>query len=202
MINQYLLSVAERLRICTVAGVALSASAAQAYCDTMLIDDFSGATLTSPLGTQWRGVSDQVMGGISKASISLDTINGLRCIRLQGEVRLENNGGFVQASLDLAPEGAVLDASEYTGVRLVVRGNGEDYSVHLRTPDSVRPWQSYRAHFKTTSDWKTIELPFKSFAPYRLEVPLNIKRLRRLGLVAIGRAFTADLAVAEVSLYR
>ncbi len=115
---------------------------------------------------------------------------------------MDNNGGFVQAALDLTPGSAALDASGYTGIRLVVRGNGEDYSVHLRTPDNVRPWMSYRAHFKTTPDWKTVELPFKDFAPHRIGVPLNIKRLRRLGLVAIGRAFSADLAVAEVSLYR
>jgi hypothetical protein len=35
-----------------------------------------------------------------------------------------------------------------------------------------------------------------------LTAPLDISRLRRLGLVAIGRAFAADLAVARLSLYR
>lgn len=138
-IHQFRLLVAGRLWFCAVAGIVLLASAAQAHSDAMLIDGFSGATLSSPLGTRWRVVSDQVMGGVSTATISLDTIDGRRCVRLRGDVRLDNNGGFVQASLDLAPESAALDASEYTGIRLVVRGNGEDYSVHLRTPDNVRP---------------------------------------------------------------
>jgi hypothetical protein len=84
----------------------------------------------------------------------------------------------------------------------VVRGNDELYSIHLRTPDNVRPWQSYRAHFTAGSDWETIDLPFETFVPHRLELPLDKTRLRRIGLVAIGRAFCADLAVSELAFYR
>ena len=86
-------------------------------------------------------------------------------------------------------------------MRLLVRGNGEQYSVHLRTPDNLRPWQSYRAHFVAGPEWQTVDLPFAAFAPYRLEAPLDVTRLRRIGLVAIGRAFFADLAVAELGFY-
>ena len=73
--------------------------------------------------------------------------------------------------------------------------------MHLRTQDNVRPWQSYRASFTTTSGWKTIELPFVTFLPYRVNAPLDTTKLRRIGLVAIGRAFRADLALSEVSFY-
>jgi hypothetical protein len=115
----------------------------------MLIDDFTDDGLVSKLGTRWRGVSDQVMGGISEATVSHGVIDGRPSLRMTGDVRLENDGGFIQAALDLAPSGDTLDASDFSGVRIVVRGNGEKYSVHLRTPDNVRPWQSYRAHFTT-----------------------------------------------------
>ena len=169
---------------------------------TMLIDDFTNDGLVSRLGTRWRGVSDQVMGGISRASISHGVIDGRPSLRMTGDVRLENDGGFIQAALDLAPSGDTIDASGFSGVRIVVRGNGEKYSVHLRTPDNVRPWQSYRAHFTAGSDWASIDLPFETFVPYRLEAPLDKTRLRRIGLVAIGRAFYADLAVSELALYR
>ncbi len=168
----------------------------------MLIDDFSAPGRTSRLGTRWRGVSDRVMGGISEATVALDRIDGRACLRLTGEVRLENDGGFIQASLDLAPEGGSVDASAFAGLRLLVRGNGEGYALHLRTPDNRRPWQSYRAQFTAGPAWETVELPFASFRPHRLEAPLDVTRLRRLGLVAIGRAFQADLAVAELGFYR
>jgi hypothetical protein len=168
----------------------------------MLIDDFTDDRLVSKLGTRWRGVSDQVMGGVSKANVSHGVIDGRPSLCMTGDVRLENDGGFIQAALDLAPSGDTLDASGFSGVRIVVRGNGEKYSVHLRTPDNVRPWQSYRAHFTAGSDWKTIDLPFEAFVPYRLEAPLDKTRLRRIGLVAIGRAFYADLAVSKLGFYR
>jgi hypothetical protein len=148
----------------------------------MVIDDFTDDGLVSELGTRWRGVNDQVMGGISKAKVSHSVIDGRPSLCMTGDVRLENDGGFIQAALDLAPAG--------------------DTSVHLRTPDNVRPWQSYRAHFTAGSDWETMDLPFETFVPYRLEAPLDTTRLRRIGLVAIGRAFYADLAVSELAFYR
>jgi hypothetical protein len=40
------------------------------------------------------------------------------------------------------------------------------------------------------------------FAPHRIDLPLNVRRLRRVGIVAIGRAFAADVAVARLAFYR
>lgn len=168
--------------------------------EVLVIDDFARDDLVSALGTPWHGFSDQVMGGISQETIALTEISGRRCIRLTGDVRLENNGGFIQMALDLAPEGRTLDASAYDGVLLVARGNGESYGVHLRTPDCVRPWQSYRASFVAGPEWQEIRLPFDRFEPHRLTAPLDVRHLRRFGLVAIGRAFAADLAVSALAL--
>ncbi len=151
--------------------------------------------------TRWQSFSDQVMGGISEASMALTEIDGRRCLRLSGDVRLENQGGFIQMALDLAPGGGTVNAAAQSGVVLVTRGNGETYGVHLRTPDCVRPWQSYRADFIAGPAWTEVQLAFDAFTPHRLTAPLDCCRLRRIGLVAIGRAFRADLAVAMVGLY-
>ena len=169
--------------------------------DTFLIDDFSIEGLTSTVETNWRGVSDSVMGGVSDISVERENAEGKNFIRLRGNVRLENKGGFIQAALDLDESGGVLDASAYRGFRITTRGNGEQYSLHLRTPDTSLPWQSYRAHFTAGERWQTIDLPFHSFEPYRLKQPLDAKRLKRIGLVAIGRAFSADLMVSSIQLY-
>ncbi len=167
----------------------------------MLIDDFSNENLVSKLGTRWRSVSDKVMGGVSRASISQITFDECDCLLLSGDVSLENNGGFIQASLDLGKSGETIDASSFIGIRLVARGNGEQYSVHLRTPDNIRPWQSYRSHFISTEDWQTIDLPFEAFSPHRLNAHLDIRYLRRIGLAAIGRAFSANLIVSEIGFF-
>ena len=121
---------------------------------------------------------------------------------MTGDVRLENDGGFIQAALDLDPSGETIYASGFTGARITVRGEDEKYSVRLRTPDNNQPWQSYRAIFTAGPDWKTVDLTFETFVPYRLEAALDTTRLRRIGLVANGRAFYADLAVSDLAFYQ
>jgi hypothetical protein len=122
-------------------------------------------------------------------------------IRMQGSVSLENNGGFIQLALDLAQDGGTFDAAGFLGVAIDVLGNGETYGLHLRTSELTRPWQSYRASFRAESEWQEIKLPFSSFVPHRTEIPLNIHLLRRIGIVAIGRAFSADVAIGGVKFY-
>jgi len=151
--------------------------------------------------TDWRLITDTVMGGISDGALRQERIDGRDCLRLTGQVRLENNGGFVQMATDLGPSGR-LDASAFRGLVLDVYGNAEEYKVHLRTNATVLPWQSYRADFAAKREWQRIEIPFSAFRPYRLVAALDLSRLRRLGLVAIGRRFEADLCLARLGLYQ
>jgi len=168
--------------------------------DSLTIDDRATGDARSALGTVWRGVTDTVMGGVSSARLVPDAAAGQACLRLTGRVSLENNGGFVQASLDLASDG-YLDASAWAGVEITVYGNGETYNVHLRTADTRLVWQSYRASFQAPAHWQTLHLPFSVFQPHRLDAPLDTRRLKRIGLVGIGREFDVDLCVAGVRLY-
>lgn len=163
-----------------------------------IIDDFTQPHPRAATGTDWEFLSDRVMGGVSGGGLSRETVAGRPALRLTGDVRLDNNGGFVQAALDLAPGGAAIDARSHGGIALEVLGQNETYNLHLRTADVTRPWQSYRAAFTAPSRWTRIELAFEDFAAHRLDAPLDLSGLRRIGLVAIGRAFRADLAVAWI----
>lgn len=166
----------------------------------LIIDAFANGDGLSAVGSRWRLVSDQVMGGVSDGRMTYERIEGRRALCMRGRIRLENNGGFLQLALDLSLSGS-LDANPYEGVGLIVRGNGERYNFHLKTEDTRLPWQSYRQSFETGSTWREVRLPFNGFEPYRVDVPLDPRRLLRLGIVAIGRAFTADICVAEVRIY-
>lgn len=150
---------------------------------------------------QWRLVTDAVMGGVSRGTIGKETVDGREAIRMRGDVRTENNGGFVQIALDLAPESGRFDAHGFTGLEIDVLGNQESYGAHLRTTDIARPQQSFRQSFVATPAWQTLQLPFVQFIPHRTDIPLNATRLRRIGLVAIGREFAASLAIARLSFY-
>lgn len=162
---------------------------------------YSATETTDRAPRIWRLITDGVMGGVSRGQLLDAERDGQPCQCMQGEVSTANNGGFVQMALDLT-DGEVLDASAFAGLELEVFGNGERYNAHLRTTDTRLPWQAYRASFLAEPRWQCLRLPFASFAPHRIEQPLRIDRLRRLGLVAIGRPFTAELCVARVALYR
>lgn len=153
------------------------------------------------LSPDWEYVADTVMGGVSEGAVSQGRIGDRDATRLTGRVSLDNNGGFIQMAADLG--GAdVLDASDWTGVELDVCGNDEVYEVRLRTDQLSRPWQSYRAEFTAGPDWHSLRLPFAAFEQNKTDVPFDPARLRRIGIVAYGRAFDADVAVSGLRLYR
>lgn len=150
---------------------------------------------------RWRMVTDGVMGGRSSGKLEFEHLDGRDCLRLRGQVSLENNGGFVQMALDWSAE-EIDDVGAYMGLALMVYGNGEDYNIHLRTQGLWLPWQAYRATFETQARWTTVELPFAGFTPYKTGKPLAVDKIKRIGIVAIGREFTADVCVARLALYR
>lgn len=150
---------------------------------------------------KWRLVTDGVMGGLSEGTLTRETICNRLALRMRGRVSLENNGGFLQMALDLSGDQSAVDAGAWQGIELDVCGPAEEYAVHLRTTELSRPWQSYRQPFRVKPEWQTVQLPFAEFVAHRTETPLNLGKLKRIGLVAIGRAFEADLAVSGIRFY-
>lgn len=167
-----------------------------------VIDDFTLSAPNAKNGASWQFVSDGVMGGVSRGTMARETIGGRNALRMRGTVSLEKNGGFIQVALDLSPDGAPIDASSFAGIEIDVLGNGEMYNLHLRTADLIRPWQSYRHSFAAGEEWKTHRLPFASFDAHRISVALDPAKLRRMGIVAIGRAFEADIAIRGIRFYK
>ena len=97
-----------------------------------VIDDLSRNFPVASIGTSWRLFTDRVMGGVSQGTLVRDTVAGRPAIRMRGEVSLENNGSFVQMSLDLTKDLGVGDASAWRGVELDVIGDDQAYNVQLR----------------------------------------------------------------------
>ena len=148
----------------------------------------------------WRLFTDDVMGGVSKGQLSRVSIGDQQCLKMTGDISLENNGGFIQAAIEV-PDKIRSRINEYEGITLQVTGNNQQYNIHLRTSELRLPWQSYRYTFVAKSEWQTLNIPFEQFAPYRTEVNLDITRLNRIGVVAIGREVSADLCFTKLGLY-
>ena len=166
----------------------------------LMLDDCSSGTLIATNGSSWRAITDTVMSGVSSGELVPAMMEGRSCLHLTGQVRLENNGGFVQASLDLSESG-LLDASDYAGLEIEVFGNSELYNLHLRTDDTRIVRQSYRNSFRAWPTWQTLRVPFEHLLPHLIDKPLDKSKLRRLGVVAIGREMQVDVYFARLSLY-
>lgn len=149
------------------------------------------------LSPRWEYVADDVMGGVSAGQAVRAVIAGRDAMRVTGEVSTQNNGGFIQIASDMR-----MDASGWTGLEIDVIGNGETYDLRLRTDQMTRPWQSFRTSFVASESWRSIKLPFAAFEAHRIDVAFDPAQLRRVGVLAIGREFSADVAIAGLRLYR
>lgn len=175
-----------------------SASAVMAESAALLIDDFKRDDAS--LAGEWRAFTDRVMGGISDMDAGLvDTDRG-PALRIAGSVRLENNGGFIQARRSLAADGGTLDAAGYDAIRVLVRGRPGAYYLHLRTPQTRRPWQYFRAELPVDEEWRERTIPFEAFTGKSIGASPDFSRLRSLAVVAYGEAFDAELEVARLEL--
>jgi hypothetical protein len=149
--------------------------------------------------SRWRFFTDGVMGGVSTGQVSFVTEADQVHAHMTGQVSTRNNGGFIQIRMDLSS----LPAKDSTGVRLVVRGNGQKYFVHLRTSGTVLPWQYYQSGFDVTRDWTEVLLPFSEFEPSGrlLRATPRPGSLKSIGIVAYGRDHDAEIDVREVGFY-
>ena len=157
--------------------------------------------MTQAIDPEWEFVTDGVMGGESQGQMTKEQVRGHAATRLTGRVSLENNGGFLQMAFDFNAGGGPVDASAWSGIELILCGNGETYDLRLRTTDLDRPWQSFRSDFTAPAQWTTLRLPFAALTAHRTDAQFDACALRRLGLVAVGRAFAVDLAVREVAFF-
>lgn len=151
---------------------------------------------------EWECVTDTVMGGVSTASLRRETYAGRAAWVLRGDVSLANNGGFVQMAGDLAPSGQVCDARTWDGVAIDICGNDAAYDLRLRTDQLRRPWESFRAELIADRAWSQVRVPFAAFQAHKHNIVFDAGHLTRIGVLGIGRVFTAEIAVARVQLYR
>lgn len=177
-----------------------------------IIDDMSEQFPFTSAGSQWRGFTDQVMGGISNGKLTRATLEGRTCNVMKGNVSLYNHGGFIQMATELTTDSSVsmtVDASDFQGVELEVYYRGdeevENFDVRLRNKDCQRNQSSYRATFEVNPNkWSTIRVPFSDFAGFAdVEgTTMDTSHLRRLGIVAAGKKMKVFLGLSSIKLYK
>ncbi len=144
----------------------------------------------------WRAINDGVMGGVSSGRM-VATQEGLR---FEGELSLENNGGFASVRRLV-----MNDLAGARGVRLELRGDGRSYQFRLR-PGNQFDGVAWSAAFTTNGNWQTVELAFDEFQPvFRGRIvpeagPVSAAEIRQLGFLLADKqpgAFAIDIRSIE-----
>jgi hypothetical protein len=137
----------------------LTAAANTYISKTNRLELFDFTNPTSDLQATWGAVDDVVMGGVSESGIRLRAGYAV----FSGNVSIENSGGFASVrTRNFAPS---LNLSNYQGIELRVKGDGQRYKLFVRTEEK---WDGvgYAHSFDTIADeWMTIQVPFKDLVP-------------------------------------
>lgn len=105
---------------------------------------------------QWRVVNDVVMGGRSVGQFATNSFGyGV----FQGNVSLENNGGFSSVRHRFEKK----HVETYQKVKIRLKGDGKQYQFRVKT--NHRDRHSYIYWFKTSGEWEEIEIPFSQMVP-------------------------------------
>jgi len=117
-----------------------------------LIFDFE---TTSDL-SNWKVVEDRVMGGESNARFFLND-NGHA--QFEGNVSLENNGGFASVRYDMN----TLKLKDTKKVIIRLKGDGKNYQFRVKNKEQNE--YSYISEFSTSGEWQHIIIELKEMYP-------------------------------------
>ena len=102
----------------------------------------------------WNIVNDDVMGGISTSTMSL---NKEKNLLFKGNISLENNGGFASSRLSL--EKKILNGVKFFKIKF--KGDGNTYKLRFRQNNRRA---SYSHDFKSSKDeWIEVDLRVEDF---------------------------------------
>ena len=162
---------------------------------------WGGVVIAEDLSTSgnWVYFSDTVMGGRSSGTAERVNVDGSAAIKLTGNVTTENNGGFIQVRREIDAG----HASDFDGLLLKAKGNGETYYIHIRNGSSRLPWQYYSASFQTSGNWESVNIPFSRFERSGSFMSKSLKKntISSIGLVAYGKDHQALVLLSNLSFY-
>ncbi len=104
----------------------------------------------------WYIINDVVMGGKSTSSFS---INDKGFAVFEGNVSLENNGGFSSVRYNFKRK----SISGLSKIVLKVKGDGKNYQFRIKSNSD--DYYSYVATFTTNGNWQEIEIPLNNMYP-------------------------------------
>ena len=131
--------------------------------DSLIFDFSKDSNLDS-----WKIVNDVVMGGRSYGSFRLNRKGNAF---FEGEISLENNGGFSSVRHQMKAK----DISKFSKVTIRLKGDGKKYQFRIKK--NKKDYHSYITTFQTSKDWKTITINIRDMYPTFRGRKLNMDNL-------------------------
>lgn len=163
--------------------------------NSMILYDFNSKSKAN----DWLVVDDVVMGGRSDGNFYIDE-NGHGVF--EGEISLENNGGFSSVRHNCES----IHVSGYSKIRLHVKGDGNTYQLRLKS--NQNDYYSYTAYFQSDNNWGAIDIPLKAFYPVfrgrNLDLPnFQGETIEEIGiLIGNKKAQTFKLVLDKIELIK
>jgi len=157
---------------------------------------FSTGLSSQPLNDpdDWRGITDQVMGGVSDLYI----MHSDGVFFMTGNVSTDNNGGFVRLSNRVD-----INSNDFTGIKFKAKGNTETYEIHVTLKGlKIPPWSYFSQSFEVNNDWQEHEIFFKDLkrsSGFSASL-MKAKNIRDISIAGFGRDFEVELAIKDISL--
>lgn len=107
---------------------------------------------------RWLIVNDNVMGGRS-SSVSALIENGV--ILFEGNISLENNGGFASLRSPIRD----YNFMDYSGIEIKIKGDGKIYSISMKETSYFTGLFFTSAFNSMKNEWLVVKLPFSEFKP-------------------------------------
>lgn len=145
---------------------------------------------TPAAAAAWRAIDDRVMGGVSRSHLRFDPAGHAV---FEGEVSLDQGGGFASVRAPVATAAAATGAAAASAVVIEALGDGRQYKLSLFLDDAFDA-PAYQAPLRPTAgSWQVLALPLAGFVPrFRGRAvagaaALDPTRIRQAGLLIADR---------------
>lgn len=191
---------AVNVSLALVLSLVLNSEANAADGNSAMIDDFSHVSETN-LGQSRLPMTDVTAGG--QTQVDLVVKDGV--MHLSGDiVPPRGQPGWSSLVLPLSPMGSAMDASQYQGIRVMVKASQGNLSISANSSDVTNfDYHSAVIVVKTDGKFHEVKIPFDSMKRmWSEQTTLNTKTLNSLSVVAFGmQKGTFDFELDEVSFY-
>lgn len=171
-----------------------------------VIDNFDDNDLYTTGGGLWRAYTDDLIGGTSCSSIAItashdEAINN-KVLRFDADIRTGFAFPFVGFKADFTYSGMRHNLSEFSGVKLTVRGNSP-FQLQMLS-DHVKDHNQFSASVLATNAWATHEIDFSelSQSPFFGErLNWTADSITGIGIHISGLPGEVFLELDQISLY-